>query len=296
MMQGTFFALGILLASLAGHGSLFLAGHGTMVYLLNATSGLVASQQDLGERVVCAVPASQGFVVATTANGITHIVYFFYNGTYVPITNIMIGNESMPSLTGTATDCAPYEGYVALVLTNGTSYKLYVLKVTPAEAMVEEEAKAMEPSVSGGMILVNYGNEGLYVFTNGKFVELVEGKIKAAATAENNVFYVANNTLYMVQVKPPHARAMLWKPQGNITITSVLALSDNKVVVGLDKTTLGVEMLVVKGGKAYPKVSVGVPNVYMLALSKEYVGAATKGGQNLSPGVALVPISWFETK
>ncbi len=296
MMQGTFFALGILLATLAGHGPLFLAGHGSVVYLLNATSGLVASQQDLGERVVCAVPMDQGFVVATTANGITHLVYFFYNGTYVPVTNIVMGNESTPSLTGTATDCAPYEEYVALVLTNGTSYKLYVLKVTPAEAVVEEEAKAEEPNVAGGMVLVNYGNEGLYVFTNGTFVELVEGKVEDAATTENNVFYVANNTLYMIQVKPPHARAMLWKPQGNITITSVVALSDNRVVVGLDKTSLGVEMLVIRGGKAYPKVSVGVPNVYMLALSDEYLGAATKGTEALTPGVALIPLSWFQVK
>ncbi len=296
MMQGTFFALGIVIATLAGHGSLFLAGHGTVAYLLNATSGLVTSQQDLGEKVVCAVPMTQGFVVATTANGITHLVYFFYNGTYVPITNIVMGNESEPSLVGTAEDCAPYEGYLALTLTNGTHIKLYIMKVTPAEADVEKEVLAEEPYLAGGKVLVNYGKEGLYLYEGGKFVELAEGNVKAASTSANFVFYVMDNTLYMVQVKAPYARAMLWRPQGNITITSVIALSDNKVVVGLNNTSLGVEMLVVKGGKGYPKVSVGVPNVYMLAKSDEYVGAATYGNGGLSAGVALVPMDWFETK
>jgi hypothetical protein len=328
MAYGAFFLIG-LVSALAGLNSTFAAAHGTVVYLLNATSGLVANQVDLGEHVTCLVPYNGAFVAVTTFANLTHIVYVYPNGTQVPITNITFKEyrtivvkvpinvtanatatnttnvtatnttvtyknvtkvvpvyTSSTAITGTAEDCALYEGnLVVSVSQNGT--KLYFVKLEGDKAEVEKEVSAPAAMLAADEALVVYGKGGLYLYKEGNFTELCSAPITAAATMGNVVYYITNNTVYAKDIITGNT-VFKWTPEtGNAT--AVQPLSAEYVAVGLEGAKLGI--VVLEGGVA--KVSIGVPDVYMLAKSRSYLAAATTG---MGEGVAIIPLSWFLTK
>jgi hypothetical protein len=285
-MYGAFFLIG-LVSALAGLNNVFAAAHGATLYLLNASSGLVIAQPNLGENVSCVVPFGNEFMVVTTFAGLTHFVLVMPNGTQVPIQNVVMGNESNPALTGSAIDCAAYEGMLVVTI-NANGTKAYFMKLNGTNLVVEKELKAPEPEVKGGEALLFYGPTGLYLYNEGNFTMIANTTVSDADYMGGVVFYASNGKLYAYSV-PSATVLYTWTPKKG-KVVAVLAITPNEVIVGMKDTNMGLALLV--GGKL--KITVGVPNVYMVAKGGEYVGAATKG--SLGEGVATVPLSWFGLK
>ena len=282
-MYGAFFLIG-LVSALASTGNVIAAAHGPVLYLLNATSGLVIAQQNLGENVTCVVPYGNQFMVATTSAGLTHFV-IVANNTFYPVENIVEGNNTSPALVGTSTGCAAYEGYfVAVVKDNGT-LKAYFFKLNGTNLVMEKEVKAPEPEVKGGEALVFYGPTGLYVYEGGNFTEITNTTVNDADYMGGVLFYTTNGTLVAYSITAA-TQLYTWKPAEG-KACAVLALTPNEAVVGVKGSNMGVALVV--GGNL--KVTVGVPNVYMLSKGDGYIAAATSG--NLGDGVAVIPLSWL---
>jgi len=285
-MYGAFFLIG-LVSALASSGNLIAAGHGPLLYLLNASSGLVVAQQNLGENVTCVVPYGNGFLAATTSAGLTHFV-IVTNNTFVPVENVVKGNESTPALTGTSTGCAAYEGYFVAVVRANNTLKAYFFKLNGTNLVMEKEVGAPEPEVRGGEALLFYGPTGLYLYKEGNFTQITNVTVRDADYSGGVVFYVTNGTLVAYSMAA-NTKLYTWKPvEGKAC--AVLALTPNVVIVGIKGSNMGLATL--EGGNL--KITVGLPNVYMLAKGDGYVAAATAG--NLGEGVAAVPLSWLMPK
>ncbi|NPA84616.1 MAG: hypothetical protein GXO07_01255 [Crenarchaeota archaeon] len=284
-MYGAFFLIGMI-SALASSGNVIAAASGPVLYLLNASSGLVIAQQDLGENVTCVVPYGAEFLAATTSAGLTHFV-IIANNTFIPVQNVVEGNETLPALVGTSTGCASYEGYfVSVVESNGT-LKAYFFKLNGTDLVKEMELDAPEAKVKGGEVLLFYGPSGLYVYSEGNYTQITNVTVKDADYLGGVLFYAANGTVVAYSMTA-ESQLYVWKPtQGKAC--AVLALSPNEVVVGLKNINMGVALLV----DGSLKVTVGVPNVYKLSKGDGYVAAATAGGGNLGEGVAVIPLSWL---
>ena len=285
-MYGAFFLIG-LVSALASSGNLIAAAQGPLLYLLNASSGLVVAQQNLGENVTCVVPYGGGFLVATTAANLTHFV-IVTNNTFVPVENVVEGNESVPALTGASTDCAAYEGYFVAVVKVNNTLKAYFFELNGTNLVMDKEVEAPEPKVKGGEALLFYGPTGLYLYKEGNFTQITNVTVKDADYYGGVVFYVTNGTVVAYSAAA-NTKLYAWRPAEG-KACAVLALTPNVVIVGIKGSNMGLATL--EGGNL--KITVGLPDVYMLSKGDGYVAAATAG--NLGKGVAAVPLSWLLPK
>ncbi|HIH89814.1 hypothetical protein [Ignicoccus hospitalis] len=282
-MYGAFFLIG-LISSLAANGNLVAASQGPLLYLLNATSGLTVAQFDLGENVTCVTSIPGGFLVSTSAENLTHLV-LVTNNTYYPIEDIVLGNESYPSVTGTSLDCAYYNGTAVVTVRDEEGLKAYFFKLNGTTATLVKEVNAPAPEVEGGEALLFFGDEGLYLYEGNAVRMITNVTVRDADYTGGIVFYVHNGTLNAFSVTG-NVTVFVWTPEKG-RACAVLALSPDKAIVGLRGTNMG--LVLVENGAT--KVAVGVPEVYDVARGEGYVAAATAGG--LGEGVATVPLEWF---